>query len=145
MEDKHYTVLLKKTKTDKFSEGTPVVVAKTNSLFCPFTSMLRFLAIRPMSAPNDPLFRTTEGQPMTRAWFAAKLKELCQSEGLETARYTPHSLRIGAATSAALLVPSATIQSLGRWSSAAYVRYIRFSRPEILQAQRLMSDQATPE
>ena len=107
--------------------------------------MLRYLAIRPMSAPNDPLFRTSDGKPMTRAWFAAKLKELCQSEGLAPALHTPHSLRIGAATSAALLVPSATIQSLGRWSSAAYVRYIRFSRPEILQAQRLMSDQATLE
>ena len=142
MECSHYSILLKQSKTDKFSEGTPVVVARTNSLFCPFNSMLRYLAARPMSAPNDPLFITDAGLPMTRNWFGMKLREICQSCGLPPARYTPHSLRIGAATTAALLVPSATIKSLGRWSSAAYVRYIRFSKPEILHAQQLTSNQA---
>ena len=143
VEASHYTILLKQSKTDKFSEGTPVFVAKTNSMFCPFNSMIRYLAVRPMSSPHDPLFRTIDGHPMTRAWFGTKLRELCLSCGLPPEVYTPHSLRIGAATTAALFVPSSTIKSLGRWSSEAYVRYIRFSKPEILQAQRLMSNQGT--
>ena len=142
VESSHFTLFLKHSKTDKMCKGTPVIVAKTNSAFCPFASMLKYLAIRPISAPREPLFRIDGGHPMTRAWFSEKLREMCASCGLSPGLYTPHSLRIGAATTAALHVPSASLKSLGRWSSAAYTRYIRFNKNEILLAQKLMSAQA---
>ena len=46
---------------------------------------------------------------------------------------------IGAATSAAPLVPASTLKVMGRWSSAAYERYIRPGKEEILLAQKAMS------
>ena len=141
LESDHYTIFLKHSKTDRMHKGTPVIIAKNNSVFCPFDSMLRFLRSRPAPAPSDPLF-VVDGKPMTRTWFSARLRELCSSCGLNPDVYTAHSLRIGAATTAALLVPTSSLKSLGRWSSAAYVRYIRFSKNEILQAQKLMSANA---
>ena len=52
--------------------------------------------------------------------------------------YTSHSFRIGAATSAATLVPASTLKVMGRWSSAAYERYIRPGKEDILMAQKAM-------
>ncbi len=41
-------------------------------------------------------------------------------------RLSPHSLRIGAATHAALTgMSDAMIRTAGRWSSSAYTRYVR--------------------
>ncbi len=49
--------------------------------------------------------------------------------GVDAARYTGHSFRIGAATTAAANgVNDATIQILGRWKSDCYTRYIRTPR-----------------
>ncbi|CAB1433107.1 unnamed protein product [Pleuronectes platessa] len=67
------------------------------------------------------------------------LHDLVRSCGLPPEHYSPHSLRIGAATTAALHLPAATLKSLGRWSSSAYQRYVRFHKEDILQAQKIMS------
>ncbi|KAL7390679.1 hypothetical protein ABVT39_025812 [Epinephelus coioides] len=104
--------------------------------------MLSYLKTRPAPTPSDLLFTIDGSKPMTRSWFSERLRELCLSCGLSPAAYTAHSLRIGAATTAALLIPTPSLKSLGRWSSAAYVRYIRFNKNEILQAQKIMSAHA---
>ena len=134
-----FTLFLKESKADKFKRGVPVVISRTNSVFCPFSSMSIYLQCRARSLPQDPLFIIPGGNPMSRPWFAEKLKLLCLYCGLSPEFYTPHSLRIGAATTAALKVPVATLKILGRWSSAAYERYVRLNRAEILLAQNLMS------
>ncbi|KAF4118480.1 hypothetical protein G5714_000531 [Onychostoma macrolepis] len=54
-------------------------------------------------------------------------------------RYTAHSLRIGAATTAASSSPVSTLMAMGRWSSVAYERYLRPDARAILEAQKAMS------
>lgn len=142
LESDHFTIYLKHSKTDRMNKGTSVVIAKNNSAFCPVASMLSYLKTRPAPAPSDRLFVVDGSRPMTRFWFSARLRELRSNCGLSPEVYTAHSLRIGAATTAALLVPTPSLKSLGRWSSAAYVRYIRFNKNEILQAQKIMSAHA---
>ena len=45
--------------------------------------------------------------------------------GIPAVNYTGHSFRIGAATSASMArVPDLTMLMLGRWQSAAFLRYI---------------------
>ena len=49
--------------------------------------------------------------------------------GIEWARYSGHSFRIGVATAAAQAgVKHAVINMLGRWESAAYQHYVRTPR-----------------
>ncbi len=114
----YFTVYLKHSKTNKNKEDTVI-------LFCPLSSMLAYLRSHPQAGPQDPLFSTEEGKPMSRAWFASRLRLLCQYCGLSPERYTAHSLRIGAATNAASSSPVSTLKAMGRWSSVAYERYLR--------------------
>lgn len=58
--------------------------------------------------------------------FSSALQHVNVS-GLGNKGITPHSFRIGAATSAAALgIPDDAIQRMGRWSSRAFLRYIKF-------------------
>ena len=73
---------------------------------------------------------------MSRAWFAAHLRLLCQYCRLPSD--TAHSLRIGAATTATASTPVSTLKAMGRWSSAAYERYLRPDARAIIDAQKSM-------
>ena len=68
--------------------------------------------------PQSPHFLSHfDVSPVTRFQFTAVLKRALQFAGLSDARYTSHSFRIGAATSAAMAgIPEADIQHMGRGS-----------------------------
>lgn len=134
-----YSIHLKHSKTDRDRKGSSIVVSETNSTFCPLLSMTRYLQGRPHARQNEPLFMTDKGKAMSRSWFTARLRLLCKRCGLPSQLYTSHSFRIGAATSAATLVPASTLKAMGRWSSAAYERYVRPGVDEIISAQKAMS------
>ena len=74
--------------------------------FCPFSSMMKFLHHHSPTPQSAPLFITDGCNPMTRFWFSSKLQFLFPSCGLSPERYSPHSLRICAATTVALLLPT---------------------------------------
>ena len=97
------------------------------SPLCPVEAVLSYLSIR--GGTSGPLFVRTNGVPLTRAYFSERLRSLLGAAGI-AGRYSSHSFRIGAATSAALAgtVPEHMIQTLGRWTSSAYLTYIRTPR-----------------
>ncbi|CAJ1086663.1 hypothetical protein AALO_G00049190 [Xyrichtys novacula] len=136
----HFSVFLKHSKTDRDRKGTTVLIAQTNSPFCLFPSMTRYLRSRPRASPHKPLFATEKGEPMTKAWFATRLRLLCQSCGLPPDHYMAHSFHIGAATTAAMTALVSTLKAMGRWSSAAHKCYLRPEARDILEAQKTMSN-----
>jgi site-specific recombinase XerD len=70
----------------------------------------------------------SNGVPLTRTYLSERLRRLLSDAGIP-GNLSSHSFRIGAATSAALAgVPDNLIQTLGRWSSSAYLTYIRTPR-----------------
>ena len=120
----YLSVSLRGSKTDPFGEGCTLYIGRTNSRICPVTAILAYLAIR--SSASGPLFLHADGAPLTRPELISAVHLALTTTGMDLSRYTGHSFRIGAATSAALAgLPDSLIQALGRWKSSSFLRYIR--------------------
>ena len=130
----YYSISLKHSK----SKGAcAIIIARLDSPFCPFNSMLKYLNLRTTAYQSGPLFLTLDNHPMSKSWFTRHLKLVIAKCKLSSQHYTSHSFRIGAATSAASQgISTASIQQLGRWSSDAYASYIRPDADAILSAQK---------
>ena len=77
--------------------------------------------------PQAPMFTDASGHPINSTWFADKLKQEAFKSGLR-GDVTPHSLRIGAATTAWRAgFSDSQIQTLGRWKSDSFKKYLRKS------------------
>ena len=103
----------------------PVVLEiEAKSHHCPLIVMKRFLRVR--GSTSGPLFIFAEHTPISASYFARQLAACLSHCGYDTTRYTGHSFRIGAATTAAERgFTDVQIQNMGRWKSTAFRRYIR--------------------
>jgi len=90
--------------------------------------MIRYYNLRLAKDNNgsSPLFVDfNENSALTRDKFINNFRHILCLCGFDDSKYCGHSFRIGAATSAAKAgVKDHMIQTLGRWSSNCYVRYI---------------------
>ena len=121
---------IKGSKTDQWRHGIFLMVGRTEKKICPVKAMLGFLAVRGFK--SGPLFRFRDGTPLSRQQFVKRLREILCAAGVDCTHFSGHSFRIGAATAAAARgVAESTIQTLGRWSSDSYKRYIRIPRAEL--------------
>ena len=74
-----------------------------------------------------------------------RVKALLTKAGLNSAHYSSHSFRIGAATTAAALgVEDSLIKTLGRWQSSAYLLHVRVPRERLalLSQTRVLRSEA---
>lgn len=128
------TVNLRHSKTDRYGAGVTICLGRTYHTLCPVMAVLSYLAQRPSQA--GPLFIFPDGTPLLRGYLVARVRETLQSHGFDTSRFSGHSFRVGAATTAAEVgLGDAVIQQLGRWRSAAYSIYIRPPCQFLLQAR----------
>ena len=67
IEDHMYSIFLKHSKSDRSRQGVQIIIAKTNTSFCPFSSMMKFLQHRSPTPRSAPLFITDGCKPMTRS------------------------------------------------------------------------------
>ena len=99
---------------------------RSNSLLCPYKTLLDFMSIRNHSSPDAPLFSFMDDSPVLRHYFTTRLRDAVQFCGLDLGRYQAHSFRIGAATTAAAAgYTEVQIKNMGRWNSDAFKKYIR--------------------
>ena len=133
-------VHLRVSKTDPFGRGVHMYLGRTASVICPVAAILSFMTIRP-SHLTGPLLRFLDGSTLTRTFLISTVKRALATAGIDPTRYSGHSFRIGAATSAALAgMPDHTIKMLGRWESSAYALYVRTPAEELASVSaRLLS------
>ena len=125
------------SKTDQYGHGVSLQLGLSgHAVLCPIRAV-HALQSHPAykRGNNQPLFPLRlSGAACPRKWFSARLARLLKEAGLDTAAYSGHSLRRGAASAAARAgVPVTTIMAFGRWTSMAFRTYLEFSRP-VLQA-----------
>ena len=115
----HMLVCIKQSKTDPFRQGHTITIAKSSSPICSVIAMKDYL-LQAQPPSSHPLFAFI--QP--RQWFTqnnltTELRTIVlQHCGLPGNNFYSHSVRIGAATTAAKAgLPPWLIKVLGRWSS----------------------------
>ena len=119
-----------KAKGAKRWEKIEVYLPSGGKYIDPYTALIRLFEKDPVEKGNrdtTPLFRDPESnKAVTVTQLRTKIKDLMGSIGLDKTKYGAHSLRIGGATALyALGVDALTIKTLGRWSSEAYMLYVR--------------------
>ncbi len=128
LSDEALNICFKHSKTDQRGHSVAVTIQNLeNNVLCPVRAMKDFLEIR---APvSGPLFLHFNQDPLTMGQVSAILKKSVGVVGLPVDDFSPHSFRIGAATSAAIRgVPEDSIKLMGRWNSSAFESYIRPQR-----------------
>lgn len=94
--------------------------------FCPVRLGLAALAAAPRKGPLDPLLQNGLGQPLRIDYQRHEIRRRLMVLGVDPTHYTGYSLRIGGATE--LVRCGATtdeVKTLGRWTSEAWLSYIR--------------------
>ena len=134
-------IRIKSSKTDPFRQGQTIVIGRSHSHVCPISAMKAHLAVKEPSLDLGPLFKYTNGSPLTRDKLTREIRTLLPMGGLNSSEFAGHSFRIGAATTAAAAhLPPWLIKVLGRWSSDCFEKYIRTPVPLLAQvSQKLCS------
>ncbi len=97
---------------------------------CPVSALLDFLCARRYS--RGPLFAFEDGKVLSRPRFVDRVRSALRLAGVDQTKYSSHSFRIGAATTAAAKGgEDCVIKTLGRWESTAYLRYVRIPREQL--------------
>ena len=97
----------------------------------------------PPGGSPRPILYHGDAKLLTKQQFVSKIRMVLASLGLPDNEYAGHSFRTGAATSADLAgVKDSTIQLLGRWKSAAFLRYIRSSQVTLASVSATLASQA---
>ena len=113
---------IKASKTDPFREGCTICLSPSNADICPVRNLMNY--INQHQHKSGPLFTYTNQTLLTRRRLNSVLRDALPSHS--NAPVSSHSLRIGAATTAAAAgFPRWLIQQLGRWNSDCFRVYIR--------------------
>jgi len=132
------TIHLRRSKTDQYARGEYLYLGRTYDSLCPVSAILAYLAVRPPSP--GPLFIFKDGAPLSQRKFISSLREALSQAGINPIGYSGHSLRIGAATTAATLgMSDSLIKSLGRWKSSVFTTYIRNTQHDLATASAHLS------
>ena len=121
----------------------------STALFCVATEMFRCASVlRPSPTSAFFAFRGDTLDPnawsLTQHNFNAAIRLIASHQGWNPKHFSSHSLRIGGASAlAAGGAPSWQIQLIGRWSSLAFLQYIRLASSAFQSAIALQTDGVT--
>ena len=117
------TIHLRKSKCNQFGAGADILLGRTGCDLCPVAAILAYVSQRCKSPRH--FFINGEGKIITKLRFITQLRGYLKSADLPSDQFAGHSFRIRAATTAAQVgMEDSIIQTLGRWHSAAFLRYI---------------------
>jgi hypothetical protein len=128
----HISVTFPTSKTDPFCKGVTIFISTVNAPTCAVKA-LQALFVHDPRPPDAPLFCNEDGSLLHHSAFGEGLQSLLMTAGFDAIRFSGHSFRCGAASSAAAAgFTKFEIQQLGRWRSNAYKLYIDVSHPHLL-------------
>ena len=131
-------VRIKASKTDPFRKGVVIYLGRTGNDLCPVGAIAAYLAVR--GRHPGPFFKFVTGAPLSRVALVRSMRAALRPSGVDVSKYSGHSFRIGAATTAASVgIEDSLIKTLGRWESAAYLLYVRVPRDRLVSVSKRLS------
>ena len=133
-------VMIKAPKEDKKGKVVIVDVYQTSTAICPVQAFVKWDCFR-IKEEDQPLFRFSTGEPLTGKRLNEIIRERLkgQVEGDEQL-FSSHSFRAGAASAmAAQGYGDEDIQAVGRWSSRAFLEYIKLPRTRRAEVAKVWS------
>ena len=132
-------VWLRRAKTNQFGNGAGIVVGRTEDDLCPVAVFI----VKRGKAPGA-FFVFPNSMPLTKAKFIEITRNVVGElhVGLPKEHFASYSLSIGAATciaAARARLEDALIMTLGRWSSAAFLRCKRTTTAALAAATARLS------
>ena len=131
--NEYMKVSIKRTKTKP--HGIVVTVGCSQSQVCALCTMKSYFKARGIISTignNAPLYVLANGQVLHKDLFVQKTKIYVAAIGKNPSKYSGHSFRSGAATTASSQgFHEYEIKQLGHWSSQAYQRYIHPSQTQL--------------
>ena len=123
-------VHLKKSKIDQFGTGADIILGRTDKDLCPVAALLNYIVVR--GTQLGPFFVDTKSHPCQSP---ASLQNSGRSSKAWGFPMRNMQATVLAATSASLMgMEDSMIQTLGRWRSDAFLRYIRTPREQLAAA-----------
>jgi len=128
----HVEVVIESSKTDIYRQGNTIVIARTNSEFCPVAISEKYLKQANISLSSDEfIFRSLfylksknihmlskTNKPLSYTRARELLLNALSDVGLDKKKFGLHSLRSGGASQAAHnCIPERLLKSHGRWKS----------------------------
>ena len=98
LDDSTIHLTVKASKTDPFRESVTLLVASTGTSLCPVPALKHYLKYSKVS--QGQLFQFSDGRFLTQTPISRTVREALSNQGLDIKRYSPHSFRIGAASTA---------------------------------------------
>ena len=130
----YISIRIKASKTDPFRQGISIRLFRINSSFCPVEAAIAYIERRHHT--SGPFFQFSNGTYLTRATMSSILREAFYP----SITINTHSFRIGGASAAASAgLPDSVIQTLGRWSSDCFRRYVRATAQDLKRYQQSMA------
>ena len=117
---------LPSSKTESYHREATIPLASSPNLspLCPVTALHSLYSLYP-HPPTHPLFSCPYGQSFNEQFLIAKIRELLLHAGIPSLGFSGHSIRKGAAVTAALNgVSRDDIKLLGHWKSDAVDNYL---------------------
>ena len=134
-------ITIKSQKTDKSGAATIVDVYESGTGLCPVAAFSKYRKKADYLDPSMPAFCSHSEKPLTKKQFNLYLKQFLGSHLDTPSSYVSgHSFRSGIASLIAELGYSdQQIKDLGRWSSQAYLTYLKLPRTRRLEMAKNLS------
>lgn len=123
-------ILIKSPKTDRIGVDSIIDVYESKGPLCPVKALEKWKAVSNQRNCNLPAFCDNDGKPLTGTKFNNYLKSyLGKYINYKKGKITSHSFRAGMASLLGTLGYSdEDIQAVGRWSSRAFMDYLKLPR-----------------
>ena len=131
-------IRLKSPKEDRIGVGKIIDIYQSEGPICPIKAFERWDALRTWRHKKSPLFRLKDGSCLTGRKLNSLMKIFLKPHlDYKKGMFTSHSFRAGMATLMGTLgFSDEEIMAMGRWSSEAYLNYLKLPRTRRIEIAR---------